>query len=85
LKNLQVPSEIVARIRDDQRRARGKVSNERTLLESRLTAIRNRMDKAYSDKLDGKIAEEFWQRLMTEWRMEEQQVKMAIQDFRTHE
>jgi hypothetical protein len=36
------------------------------------------MDKAYSDKLDGKIAEEFWQRLMTEWRMEEQQVKMAI-------
>jgi chorismate mutase len=82
LKDLQVPSEIVseivARISDDQRRARGKVSNERTFLESRLTAIHNRMDKAYSDKLDGKIAEDFWQ-LMTEWRMEEQQVKMAIQ------
>jgi len=31
------------------------------------------MDKAYSDKLDGKIVEDFWQRLMTEWRMEEQQ------------
>jgi site-specific DNA recombinase len=83
LKDLQVPPEIVtqivARIRDDQRRARGKVSNERTFLESRLTAIRNRMDKAYSDKLDGKIEEDFWQRLMAEWRMEEQQVKMAIQ------
>src|SRR5258708_19653058 len=41
LKDLQVPSEIVseivARIRDDQRRARGKVSNQRPFLESRLT------------------------------------------------
>ncbi len=83
LNDLQVPSEIVSQIvahmRDDQRRARVKVSNERALLESQLTAIRNQMDKAYSDKLDGKIAEDFWQRLMTEWRMEEQQVKMAIQ------
>ena len=37
------------------------------------------MDKAYSDKLDGKIDEDFWQRQMTEWRMEEQQATMAIQ------
>ncbi len=51
----------------------------------RLTAIRNRMDKAYSDKLDGKIAEDFWERLMTEWRMEEQQVKMAIQGLASGE
>ncbi len=89
LKNLQVPpeivSQIVARIRDDQRRARGKVSTERTFLESRLTAIRNRMDKAYSDKLDGKIPEDFWQRQMTEWRMEEQQVNMAIQGLSSAE
>ncbi len=89
LKDLQVPAEIVsqivARIRDDQGRARGKVSQERTFLESRLTSIRNRMDKAYSDKLDGKIAEDFWQRLMTEWGMEEQQVKMAIQGLSSGE
>jgi site-specific DNA recombinase len=89
LKNLQVPTEIVSqivdRLRDDQRRARGKVSQERTFLESRLTSIRNRMDKAYSDKLDGKIAEDFWERLMTEWRMEEQQVKMAIQGLTSGE
>jgi site-specific DNA recombinase len=89
LKNLQVPpeivSQIVARVRDDQRKAQGKVSGERTFLESRLASIRNRMDKAYSDKLDGKIAEDFWQRLMTEWRMEEQQVKMAIQGLSSGE
>ena len=89
MKNLQVPSEIVAqivaRVREDQRRAQGKVSNERTFLESRLTAIRNRMDKAYSEKLDGKIAEDFWQRLMADWQMEEQQVKMAIQGLSSAE
>jgi PglZ domain len=50
-----------------------------------LTSIRNRMDKAYSDKLDGKIEEDFWQRQMTEWRMEEQQVKMAIQGLSSAE
>ena len=36
------------------------------------------MDAAYADKLDGKIPEDFWDRKMTEWRTEEQQVKMAI-------
>ena len=47
-------------------------------LEGRLTAIRNRMDSAYADRLDGKIPEDFWGRKMSDWRMEEQQVKIAI-------
>jgi hypothetical protein len=37
------------------------------------------MDAAYTDKLDAKISEEFWERKMSDWQMEEQQVKMAIQ------
>jgi chorismate mutase len=89
LKNLQVPSEIVSqivtRIRDEQRRAQGKVSGEQTFLEARLATIRTRIDKSYSDKLDGKIAEDFWQRLMTEWQMEEQQVQMAIRGLNSAE
>jgi site-specific DNA recombinase len=36
------------------------------------------MDAAYVDKLDGKIPVDFWERKMSEWRMEEQQVKMAL-------
>jgi len=83
LKGLQVPpevvSDIVATLRDDQKQAAGKVSADRTALESKLTGIRNRMDAAYADKLDGKIPEDFWERRMSDWRMEEQQVKMAIQ------
>lgn len=36
------------------------------------------MDAAYVDKPDGKIPEDFWQRKMSEWQIEEQQVRMAI-------
>lgn len=35
---------------------------ERSRLEGCLTAIQNRMDAAYEDKLDGKIPEAFWER-----------------------
>jgi hypothetical protein len=36
------------------------------------------MDSAYIDKLDGEIPEDFWERKRTEWRTEEEQVKLAI-------
>ena len=36
-------------------------------LQQRLTAVRNRLDQAYLDKLDGKITEEFWSRKSAEW------------------
>jgi hypothetical protein len=29
----------------------------------------------YTDKLDGNIPENFWERKMTDWRMEEQQIR----------
>jgi site-specific DNA recombinase len=69
LKGLQVPEEVVSKIvstlRDDQKQSASKVSVERSRLEGRLTSIRNRMDGAYSDKLDGKIPEDFWERKMS--------------------
>ncbi len=37
------------------------------------------MDKAYEDKLDGVIEPEFFDRKMTDWRGQEQQVRMAMQ------
>jgi hypothetical protein len=36
------------------------------------------MSHAYTDKLDGKIAEDFWQRQMSQWQAEEQQVKLSM-------
>jgi site-specific DNA recombinase len=83
LKGLRVPEEIVSQIvteiRKDQQQSASKVSAECSRLEARLTTIRKRMDGAYADKLDGKIPEDYWERKMSDWRMEEQQVKMAIQ------
>jgi hypothetical protein len=35
-------------------------------------AIRNRMDQACLDKLDGKITTEFWERKNAEWLEQEQ-------------
>ena len=37
------------------------------------------MDQAYTDKLDGTISLEFWQRKTAEWQMGEQQILMAVQ------
>jgi hypothetical protein len=43
------------------------------------------MDNAYTDKLDGKIPEDFWERKMNDWRLEEQQVKMAMEGLNSAE
>ncbi len=87
LKSLQVPPEIVAQIvsmlREDQEQSGNRLEKERTRLGSRLTSIQNRMDAAYVDKLDGKIPEDFWERKMAEWRRDEQQIRMAIQNLET--
>jgi hypothetical protein len=83
LKGLQVPQEVVSRIvavlREDQSSAGARIAAERTRLEARLASIRTRMDKAYEDKLDGVIEPEFFDRKMTDWRGQEQQIRMAMQ------
>ncbi len=89
LRGLQVApaivSQIVDALRDDQSKMDGKLSAERTRLESRITLVRNRMDAAYADKLDGKISEDFWLRKTGDWQMEEQQAKMALDGLRSAE
>jgi hypothetical protein len=74
-----VVSQIVTALREDQRQASGNIGAERTRLESQLTGICARIDAAYTDKLDGKIAVDLRERKMGDWLTEEQQVKIAIQ------
>ncbi len=82
LKGLQVPADVVAKIvtalRDDEKDSVGKVDAERSRFQGRLTRIRNRIDQAYTDKLDGVISDEFWRRRTNDWRLEEEQVRMAL-------
>ena len=75
LKGLRVSKKVVSEVVSGLRRGR---LLERSGLEARLAAIRDRMDQAYTDKLDGKIPQDFWERRMKSWRSEEQQIKDAI-------
>lgn len=85
LKDLQIPpgivDQIVATLREDQSSAVNKLSVESARLHARMTTIHHRMDAAYADKLDGKIPEDFWERKMADWRAEEQQVKLAMDNL----
>jgi site-specific DNA recombinase len=86
LKNINIPDEVLVALqesldRDDQR-TRTETASHRAGLEKRLAAVRRRMDQGYQDKLDGKIPEDFWERKMSEWRAEEQQIQMAIHGLR---
>ncbi len=42
--------------------------------------MRQRTDRAYKDKLDGKISEEFWQRNRDEWHAEKVRLESRISD-----
>ena len=83
LKAIQIPDDVLARISNslehDQERMQKDAEAKRERLSQRLEAIRNRMSQAYADKLDGKIAEDFWQRQMSQWQAEEQQAKQSIE------
>ena len=51
------------------------------MIAAALGFVRYRIDQAYTDKLDGKISEEFWSRKEVEWQTEEQQILFALQGF----
>jgi hypothetical protein len=55
-----------------------KDGRERNALQSRLSAVRRRIDQAYQDKLDGKIPEDFWERKKTEWTRDERSTEDTL-------
>jgi DNA invertase Pin-like site-specific DNA recombinase len=83
LQDIYVPDDVLKQVTDSLSESRVRthtaIKEQRQKLQERLTAVRNRVDQAYSDKLDGVISAEFWQRKTAEWQQEEQQVLMAIQ------
>jgi site-specific DNA recombinase len=87
LKDIQIPDAAVARIErslDGARlQQRDRAAGERARLEQRLADVSRRMDQAYTDKLDGKIPEDFWQRKMIDWQAEEQKINIALAGLRT--
>lgn len=69
---------IVESIESDQGRAESERQSRADAIQQKLAALRNRMDKMYDDKLDGRIEEEFWIRKMNEWREQERALQSAL-------
>ena len=82
VKNIHIPDPVLKRLQDsltrDQARMRNERAAQRDHLEQRLAGVRRRMDQAYADKLDGKIPEDFWERKLSDWRGDEQQIQLAM-------
>ena len=69
---------IVATLREDQKQAEGKVGSEQKRLESSGILPSTLSTYAAAMRLWIAMSRDFWERKMSEWRTEEQQVKMAI-------
>ena len=75
LSDVSIPREVAQRVAKaielDRANAGARVAQERARLTRELSTLRAKMDAAYSDKLDGKITEDFWQRRQADWQAEE--------------
>ena len=85
LKDIYIPDGILAILQDsllhDKGRAEAHARAERERLTQRLAQVRGRLERAYMDKLDGKISDQFWEARSSAWTQEEQQVLFALQGF----
>jgi site-specific DNA recombinase len=83
LENIRIPAEIAAELNDSLQRDQERVQREFTArkerLEKDLDLTRRRQDQAYTDKLDGKITEEFWNRQMSELATNEQRIARQLE------
>jgi hypothetical protein len=65
------PLKIDALLQRTQQQQRRETASIRMRLERQLGETHRRMDQAYTDKLDGKISEEYRQRKNADWQSEE--------------
>ncbi len=86
LLDIRIPDDILAQLQETLLNDKGREEEIRAeqsrFLEQQLAQIQRRMDRAYQDKLDGKITEEFWTRKSEEWQAEEQQVLGSIHSLK---
>jgi site-specific DNA recombinase len=83
LERVYIPPEIAKQIESElmheRAHSREHFARERARLVRMRDDVRRRMDAAYMDKLDGKIAEDFWQRKQAEWQAEEVRIASQIE------
>jgi site-specific DNA recombinase len=83
MKNIHIPDTVLAQLKHEIEHEAKRIENDsmakRRALDARLVALRSRMDRAYRDKLDGRIPEDFWERQMFTWHEEERHIKAGIE------
>ncbi len=86
LQDIHIPDDVLRQLQtsltEKQQNSQTEKKAQQEKLQQRLSSVRSRIDQAYTDKLDGKISEEFWQRKTAEWQFEEQQILLAMQGLR---
>ena len=86
LEQVAIPPEVAKQIEEelkgDRVSAHEYFAQERARLTRARDDIRRRMDSAYTDKLDGKITEEFWQRKQADWQAEEARVTAQLRSIK---
>ena len=82
LQDIYVPEDVCREIADSFKQDEANAQREREervyAMQSRLEQLRNRIDKMYEDKLDGKIDDDFWNRKSSEWRLQEREIENEI-------
>ena len=80
LQDVSLPEEvrIGASLQKANVQMRNQAAQERARLERELITLHSHLDAAYTDKLDGKITAEFWQRKQSDWQAEEERIKSLI-------
>jgi site-specific DNA recombinase len=83
LKDIHIPDDVLAKLENSLRNGKSQIEAqtkaEHDRLTQRLAQVSGRIERAYLDKLDGKISEEFWTARSEDWSREEQQILMALQ------
>ena len=82
LRDVRIPPEVAERIvyalQHEQEHVGARIAQERARLAHQLDTIHRHMDAAYTDKLNGTITEEFWQRKQQDWQSEETRISALL-------
>jgi site-specific DNA recombinase len=74
LKDIYIPDHVVSQLAERLLSEKGRETtvkqDQEKRLQQRLVSVRNRLDQAYVDKLDGEITEGLWSRKNGEWQAE---------------
>src|SRR5215467_12933923 len=85
LQAIRIPDDVLTQLEEsllsDKTHEEALRKRQAERIEQRLALLRRRMERAYVDRLDGKITEEFWEAKSAEWQEEEQGLLASLREL----